>query len=81
MSGARRGPRKLGGAFEKVVAQSAPQTLLAEMQSAWPEACGAVLLSEADTLQPASASATTAKASRRAYFFPQNPISVRIPPR
>lgn len=40
MSGARRGPRKLGGALDRVVERSAPQTLLAEVQAAWPEACG-----------------------------------------
>ena len=33
-------PRKLGGALERLVADSAPQTLLAEVQTAWPEACG-----------------------------------------
>ena len=30
------GPRKLGGAFERFVTDRAPQTLLAEVQAAWP---------------------------------------------
>lgn len=48
MSGARRGPRRLGGALDKVVAESAPQTLLAEMQAAWPEACGAAIAANSE---------------------------------
>ena len=41
MSGGERdGPRKLGGAFERFVSERAPQTLLAEVQSAWPAVGG-----------------------------------------
>jgi len=34
------GPRKLGGAFERFVTERAPQTLLAEVQAAWPSVSG-----------------------------------------
>ena len=48
MSGPRRGPRKLGGALDRVVAQSAPQTLLAEVQAAWPEATGEAIAARSE---------------------------------
>lgn len=38
--GGRRTPRRLGGALGRLVAEDAPQTLLAEVQAAWPRACG-----------------------------------------
>ena len=47
MSG-RRGPRKLEDAFSKLVAERAPLTLLAEVQAAWPDACGAVISAKAE---------------------------------
>jgi predicted nucleic acid-binding Zn ribbon protein len=34
------GPRKLGEAFERFNADRAPQTLLAEVQAAWPSVSG-----------------------------------------
>lgn len=37
---ARRSPRRLGDSLGEVIAARAPQTLLAEAQTAWPEACG-----------------------------------------
>lgn len=33
-------PRKLGGAFDRFVSERAPQTLLAEVQAAWPAVSG-----------------------------------------
>ncbi len=44
----RRGPRKLGGALSRVAAQRAPQTLLAEVQAAWPAACGPAIAAKAE---------------------------------
>jgi len=44
----RSGPRRLGGALERLAAEAAPQTLLAEVQSAWPGACGAVIAANAE---------------------------------
>jgi predicted nucleic acid-binding Zn ribbon protein len=48
MSGERRGPRRLGAALERVSAESAPRTLLAEVQRAWPEACGATIAANSE---------------------------------
>jgi predicted nucleic acid-binding Zn ribbon protein len=36
----RRAPRQLGDSLARVLAQSAPKTVLADVQAAWPEACG-----------------------------------------
>lgn len=41
-------PRRLGGALERLVAESAPQTLLAEVQGAWPNVCGAAIAANAE---------------------------------
>lgn len=41
-------PRKLGGALERLVAEGAPQTLLAEVQTAWPETCGAAIAASSE---------------------------------
>ena len=42
------GPRRLGSALERVVAEQAPATLLAEVQTAWPEVCGAAIAARAE---------------------------------
>jgi predicted nucleic acid-binding Zn ribbon protein len=42
------GPRKLGGAFERIVSERAPQTLLAEVQAAWPGVCGPQIAARAE---------------------------------
>ena len=44
----RRAPRKLGGAFSKLVDEHAPLTLLAEVQAAWPEACGEAIAARSE---------------------------------
>ncbi len=44
----RRGPRKLGGALDRLVAERAPRTLLAEVQALWPQACGAAIAANAE---------------------------------
>jgi predicted nucleic acid-binding Zn ribbon protein len=42
------GPRRLGSALERVVAEQAPATLLAEVQTVWPEVCGAAIAARAE---------------------------------
>jgi predicted nucleic acid-binding Zn ribbon protein len=42
------GPRKLAGAFERIVSERAPQTLLAEVQAAWPGVCGPQIAARAE---------------------------------
>lgn len=41
-------PRTLGDALSKVLATEAPQTLLAEVQTAWAGACGAAIASHSE---------------------------------
>jgi predicted nucleic acid-binding Zn ribbon protein len=43
----RRGPRSLGAAFDTLSRELAPQTLLAEVQRAWPQAVGPVIAAQA----------------------------------
>jgi predicted nucleic acid-binding Zn ribbon protein len=43
----RRGPRRLAGALETLAGELAPQTLLAEVQRAWPEAVGSSIAAQA----------------------------------
>lgn len=50
MSPRRRAPRSLAGAIEGVIAASAPKTLLADVQRAWPRACGEVMAREAEPI-------------------------------
>ena len=47
MSPHRRGPRQLAGAFETLSRELAPQTLLAEVQRAWPQAVGPLIAAQA----------------------------------
>lgn len=39
----RPGPRKLGDSLAKVVSTRAPRTLLADVQTAWPQVCGTTI--------------------------------------
>jgi len=43
-----RAPRQLGAALERLVAEQAPQTLLAAVQTAWPEVSGAAIAARAE---------------------------------
>ncbi len=47
MSQWRRSPRPLGAAIDGIRDELAPQTLLAEVQRAWPEAVGGAIAVEA----------------------------------
>ncbi len=60
MSGARRAPRPIGGALERLVAEGAPQTLLAEVQSAWPHACGEAIAARSEPVSERAGTVTIA---------------------
>jgi predicted nucleic acid-binding Zn ribbon protein len=47
MSHSRRSPRSLSHALDEACGGWAPATLLAELQTAWPEAVGAAIAAEA----------------------------------
>jgi predicted nucleic acid-binding Zn ribbon protein len=47
MSDYRRGPRRLGEAFERLADDLAPETLLAEVQRVWPTTVGPSIAVEA----------------------------------
>ena len=51
-------PRKLGGALERVIAEEAPQTLLAEVQAAWPRACGPTIAARAEPVSERNGTVT-----------------------
>lgn len=55
-----RMPRRLAGALERVVAEEAPATLLAEVQRAWPRACGAAIAARAEPVAERSGTVTIA---------------------
>jgi predicted nucleic acid-binding Zn ribbon protein len=44
----RSSPRKLGDALERLVSERSPQTLLAEVQAAWPTVCGSQIAARAE---------------------------------
>lgn len=48
MSPRRRGPRPISSAIGQIVDARAPKTLLAEVQRAWPAACGEAMARETD---------------------------------
>jgi predicted nucleic acid-binding Zn ribbon protein len=47
----RRGPRRAGSALRDVLAESSPRTLLAAVQTAWPEACGEAIAAESQPVK------------------------------
>jgi predicted nucleic acid-binding Zn ribbon protein len=48
MSDRRPAPRRLGDAFGAVIDASAPRTLLADVQRAWPTVCGETIAANAE---------------------------------
>ncbi len=46
--GSAGGPRRLGSAFERLIAEQAPATLLAEVQTSWPSVCGPQIAARAE---------------------------------
>jgi predicted nucleic acid-binding Zn ribbon protein len=59
----RRGPRPLGMALDRLTAQLAPATLLAEVQRVWPEAAGAAFAAQSEPVSERSGVVTVACAS------------------
>jgi predicted nucleic acid-binding Zn ribbon protein len=59
----RRQPRQLGDSLARVVARSAPQTLLADVQAAWPQACGDAIASASEPVSERQGTVTIACAS------------------
>lgn len=41
-------PRRIGDSLKGLIAAQAPQTLLADVQAAWPEACGAAIAASSE---------------------------------
>jgi predicted nucleic acid-binding Zn ribbon protein len=60
MSAGRGAPRRLGGALDRVLAEGAPQTLLAEVQSAWPQACGEAIAARSEPVSERAGTVTIA---------------------
>lgn len=56
-------PKRLGSSLAKVVAAQAPATLLAEVQMAWPEVCGAQIAANAEPVKERDGVVTIACAS------------------
>lgn len=56
----RRGPRPLSAALEQLGHQTAPPTLLARIQSAWPETVGAAIAAEARPVAERAGTVTVA---------------------
>ncbi|MBA2524100.1 MAG: DUF721 domain-containing protein [Solirubrobacterales bacterium] len=58
--GGRGAPRKLGGALDRLVAEDRPQTLLAEVQAAWPLACGEAIAARSEPVSERAGKVTIA---------------------
>jgi predicted nucleic acid-binding Zn ribbon protein len=59
----RRAPRPLAAALDRLTAQLAPATLLAEVQRVWPEAAGAAFAAQAEPVSERHGVVTVACAS------------------
>lgn len=58
--GRRRTPQRLGGALDRLVAEDAPQTLLAAVQAAWPQACGTAIAARSQPVSERGGTVTVA---------------------
>lgn len=58
-----RAPRRLGASLARVVAHGAPQTLLGEVQTAWPQACGATIAANSEPVSEREGTVTIACAT------------------
>ena len=56
----RGAPRRLGGALERLVSESAPRTLLAEVQVAWPRAGGEAIAANSEPVAEREGTVTIA---------------------
>jgi predicted nucleic acid-binding Zn ribbon protein len=59
----RRGPRPVATALDRLTAQLAPATLLAEVQRVWPEAAGAAFAAQSEPVAERAGVVTVACAS------------------
>ena len=59
----RRSPRPLATALDRLTAQLAPATLLAEVQQAWPEAAGEAFAAQSEPVAERDGTVTVACAS------------------
>lgn len=55
-----RMPRRISGALERVLAEEAPATLLADVQRAWPDACGEAIASRSEPVSERAGTVTIA---------------------
>jgi predicted nucleic acid-binding Zn ribbon protein len=53
-------PQRLGGALDRLVTEDAPQTLLAEVQAAWPRACGEAIAARSEPVSERNGTVTIA---------------------
>lgn len=61
MSAGRPGdPRRIGAALDRIVAERAPRTLLADVQTAWPEVAGAAIAARAEPVAERGGTVTIA---------------------
>jgi predicted nucleic acid-binding Zn ribbon protein len=58
--GSRRSPRPIGDSLARVLAARAPKTLLADVQAAWPEACGETIAGNSEPVAERSGTVTIA---------------------
>ena len=56
----RGAPRRIGGALERLVVDSSPGTLLAEVQAAWPRACGEQIAAQSEPVAERDGTVTIA---------------------
>ena len=56
----RRTPRPLGDSLARVLAASAPKTLLADVQAAWPQACGEAIAGNSEPVSERTGTVTIA---------------------
>jgi predicted nucleic acid-binding Zn ribbon protein len=57
---AERGPRRLGESLDRVLAEGAPRTLLAEVQTAWPRAVGEPIAANSEPVAERDGTVTVA---------------------
>lgn len=58
-----RAPKRLGATLAKAVSAQAPKTLLADVQLAWPEVCGATIAERSEPVSERDGTVTVACAT------------------
>jgi predicted nucleic acid-binding Zn ribbon protein len=59
----RHSPRRIGESLDRVLAARAPRTLLADVQTAWPEVTGAAIAANSEPVSERDGTVTIACAS------------------